>query len=163
VWGIQSRSNECLLRAADWVMKSISGKGIRGSPSPSGRRWREAPDEGSPPHDTTGSEYDLSERTALTRRRSLCFALSGSRYAAPPSSKGEAPRRNGPRILQLGQKPHRTDPSVRHRVAITSWVCARDPIVCRRIDDDSGRTTRDAVRANLRRVMTAGLQLFEDL
>src|SRR5262245_13752841 len=30
-------------------------------PSPSGRRWREAPDEGSPPH-------DLSERVALTRR-----------------------------------------------------------------------------------------------
>jgi hypothetical protein len=60
-----------------------------------------APDEGSPPHDTSGSPYDWSERTALTRR-----------FAPPsPGGRGIPPKPNlescnsGRNRSQFGQTP----------------------------------------------------------
>ena len=42
------------------------GLRVEAGPSPTGRRWRAAPGEGSPPHDSYVDQ--IVERAALTRR-----------------------------------------------------------------------------------------------
>src|SRR5262245_22988383 len=52
--------------------------------------------------------------------------------------------------------------SISHRVAVSPWIRARDPVAGCRIDDHRRRAARDAARRDRLHVVAARLELLHD-